>query len=72
MENKTNLTSVLDQLIEKHIAFACWFNPMDNLLGIVVGNSSDIKVLDRFDQLNGEAGFFLHRSGSPVSARLFS
>lgn len=57
MENKTTLASVLDQLIEKHIAFACWFNPMDNHLGIVIGNKSDVKLLDRFDQLNGEAGF---------------
>ncbi|HEY3389372.1 MAG TPA: hypothetical protein VGK38_07370, partial [Prolixibacteraceae bacterium] len=57
MENKLPLNSVLDQLIEKHIAFACWFNPMENQLGIVVGNASDVKLLDRFDQLNGEAGF---------------
>ena len=57
MENKPSLASVLDQLIEKHIAFACWFNPMDTRLGIVVGNVSDVKLFDRFDQLNGEAGF---------------
>ncbi len=57
MENSLSLSSVLDQLIEKHIAFACWFNPMDNRIEIVVGNASDVKLLDRFDQLNGEAGF---------------
>ena len=57
MENKLLFSSVLDQLIEKNIAFACWFNPMDHCLGIVVSNASDVKQFDRFDQLNGEAGF---------------
>jgi isochorismate synthase len=57
MENKLPLTSVLDQLLEKQIAFACWFNPKDNKLGIVAGNAADVKLFDRFDQLNGEAGF---------------
>jgi isochorismate synthase len=57
MENNTKLSAVLDQLLEKQITFACWFNPMDNSLGIVVGNASDVKLFDRFDQLNGEAGF---------------
>ncbi|MDP2888812.1 MAG: chorismate-binding protein, partial [Bacteroidota bacterium] len=57
MENNLPLTSVIDQLLEKNIAFACWFNQMDNRLEIVIGNSTDIKRFDRFDQLNGEAGF---------------
>jgi len=57
MENKLPVTPILDQLIEKHIAFACWYNPMDHHLGIVVSNASDVKQFDRFDQLNGEAGF---------------
>ena len=57
MENNLPLSSVLDQLLEKNIAFACWFNPMENCLGIVAGNASDVKLFDRFDQLNGEAGF---------------
>ena len=57
MENNLHLSSVLDQLLEKHIAFACWFNPKDDRLGIVVGNAFDVKLFDRFDQLNGEAGF---------------
>ncbi|HEY3371072.1 MAG TPA: chorismate-binding protein [Prolixibacteraceae bacterium] len=57
MENNLPLASILDQLLEKHIAFACWFNPKDNRLGIVAGHASDVKLLDRFDQLNGEAGF---------------
>ena len=55
MEN--NLPLVLDQLLKEQIAFACWFNPHDNRLGIVAGNATDVKLFDRFDQLNGEAGF---------------
>lgn len=57
MENNLSLIAVIDQLLEKQIAFACWFNPKDDRLGIVAGNASDINLLDRFDQLNGEAGF---------------
>ncbi|HZK93645.1 MAG TPA: chorismate-binding protein [Prolixibacteraceae bacterium] len=57
MENKLPVTLVLDQLIEKNIAFACWFTPMDNHMGIVISNASDVKQFHRFDQLNGEAGF---------------
>lgn len=57
MKNNLPLTSVIDQLLKNNIAFACWFNPMDNCLGIVAGNASDVKLFDRFDQLNGEAGF---------------
>lgn len=57
MKNKLPLFLVIDQLLEKHIAFACWFNPMNKRLGFVAGNKSDVKLFDRFDQLNGEAGF---------------
>lgn len=57
MENNLTLSLVLDQLLEKQIAFACWFNPKDNRMGIVAGNAADVKLFDRFDQLNGEAGF---------------
>jgi len=56
MENNL-LSEVFDRLLEKHIAFACWFNPKDNHLGIVAGNVSDVELFDRFDKLNGEAGF---------------
>ena len=49
--------AILDQLIEKQIAFACWFHPRENQMGLLVGNASDVKFFDRFDQLNGEAGF---------------
>jgi len=57
MTNNLATSSVLDQLIENKIAFACWFNPNDERLGIIIGNDSDVKFLERFDQLNGEAGF---------------
>jgi len=57
MENNLPIASVLDQLLEQQIAFACWFNPKENRLGIVAGNVSDVQLFDRFDQLNGEAGF---------------
>jgi isochorismate synthase len=57
MENKLPIIGVIDQLLEQQIAFACWFNPRDNRLGIVAGHASDVQLLDRFDQLNGEAGF---------------
>ncbi len=70
MENNLSLSFVLDQLLEKNIAFACWFNPKDNKLGIVAGNASDVQLFDRFDQLNGEAGFvfapFRITDNSPV------
>lgn len=57
MENNITLSEVLDQLLENHIAFACWFNPEDNRLGLVAGNASDVELFNGFDQLNGEAGF---------------
>lgn len=57
MENKLPLIGVIDQLLERQIPFACWFNPKDNRLGIVAGNASDVELFCHFDQLNGEAGF---------------
>lgn len=51
------MAKIFDQLIEKQIAFACWFHPRENQMGLLVGNRSDVKFFDRFDQLNGEAGF---------------
>ncbi len=57
MGNNTNTAALLDQLIEKQIAFACWFNPKEPGMGLLVGDASDVVFFDRFDQLNGEAGF---------------
>ncbi|HAQ21356.1 MAG TPA: isochorismate synthase [Prolixibacteraceae bacterium] len=57
MENNSTAQAVLDQLIEKQIAFACWFYPQESQMGLVVGNASDVLFFDGFDQLNGEAGF---------------
>jgi len=57
MENNKTTTAFLDQLIENQIAFACWFYPREEGLGLLIGDSSDIRFFDGFDQLNGEAGF---------------
>lgn len=57
MGNNLTTLEVLDRLIEKQIAFACWFYPKEERLGILVGDASDIRFFDGFDQLNGEAGF---------------
>jgi len=57
MGNNITTSVLLDQLIEKQIAFACWFYPKEEDLGLLIGDSSDIKFFDGFDQLNGEAGF---------------
>ena len=70
MKNNQTVVAILDQLIEKQIAFACWFHPRETKMGFLVGNASDVKFLDRFDQLNGEAGFvfapFRITENSPV------
>ncbi len=70
MENNLFFAEVLDQLIEKQIAFACWFFPRDQRMSLVIGNPSDVLFFDRFDQLNGEAGFvfapFRITENSPV------
>jgi isochorismate synthase len=52
-----NTAAILDQFIEKNIAFACWFYPGDLRMNLLVGNASDVSYFDGFDQLNGEAGF---------------
>lgn len=57
MKNNTSAATILDQLIEKQIAFAAWFYPRESRLGLLVGNSSDVEFFDGFDRLNGEAGF---------------
>jgi len=57
MANNSEVAIILDQLIEKNIAFATWFNPREAQLGLVVGDAADVKIYDRFDRLNGEAGF---------------
>ena len=57
MGNNLIIADVLDRLIEKQIAFACWYNPSESRLGLMVGNASDVEFFDGYDQLNGEAGF---------------
>ncbi len=57
MGNNSRTSDILDQLIDKNIAFACWFYPFESRLGLLVGDASDVVFLDQFNQLNGEAGF---------------
>jgi len=57
MKNNTKIAAVLDQLLEKHIAFAAWFFPQDSRMGLLAGNASDVEFFSEFNRLNGEAGF---------------
>lgn len=57
MRDNQSIAALLDQLLDKNITFAAWFNPRESKLGLLVGNASDVKIYDRFDLLNGEAGF---------------
>lgn len=57
MENRLSIAAILDQFIEKNIAFASWYNPQESKLGLVVGDASDVKFLEHSDQLNGATGF---------------
>ncbi len=57
MKNRLEIEGLLDQLLDKNIAFAVWFNPRESELGLVIGDATDVKIFTRFDQLNGEAGF---------------
>jgi len=57
MGNNRSTAAILNQFIEKNIAFACWFYPGDLRMNLLVGNASDVCYFDGFDQLNGEAGF---------------
>jgi isochorismate synthase len=70
MKNSVSTAALFDQLIQEQIAFAAWFNPREPYLGLVVGDASDVKIFDRFDRLNGEAGFvfapFCIAESSPV------
>lgn len=57
MENNSLVAAFIDQLLENHIAFACWFYPRDARMGLLIGNRQDIHLYNRFDNLNGSAGF---------------
>jgi len=57
MENNSVVSDFLDQLIQKQIAFAAWFYPKESKMGLIIGDASDVLFFDRFDRLNGEAGF---------------
>lgn len=57
MENNSTIAGFIDRLLEKHIAFACWFYPRDSRMGLLIGNKDDVRFYDQFDKLNGAAGF---------------
>lgn len=56
MGNNT-IIAFINSLLENHIAFACWFYPHNPRMGMLIGNKDDVHFYDRFDQLNGGAGF---------------
>lgn len=49
--------TIIDKLIERNIAFACWYLPGGKTPEIIAGNYNDVKKIYSFDELNGEAGF---------------
>ncbi|MDX9881232.1 MAG: chorismate-binding protein [Prolixibacteraceae bacterium] len=49
--------TLIDQLLDKNIAFAGWFFPGETDAGLLAGNPEDVVFFDRFNQLNGEKGF---------------
>jgi len=57
MGNNIKIAEIIDQLIKKQIAFACWYYPQQSQLGMLIGNASDVVFFDQHDELNGEAGF---------------
>ena len=63
-------SKLIDQLLERKIAFAAWFFPRENTGSILIGNPEDITFFNRFNQLNGEKGFvfapFRITENSPV------
>lgn len=63
-------SKLIDQLLEKGIAFAAWFFPRENMGSILIGNPGDVMFFNRFNQLNGEKGFvfapFRIKEDSPV------
>lgn len=52
-----NTQVIIDKLIDRNIAFACWFSPGQNTPELIAGNNSDVKLIYNFNELNGEAGF---------------
>jgi isochorismate synthase len=50
-------STLIDQLLDKNIAFAAWFFPGEPDAGLLVGNPENVTFFNRFNQLNGEKGF---------------
>ena len=56
MANK-KYSNLIDQLLDKNIAFAAWFFPGEADAGLLAANPEDVVFLKQFNQLNGEKGF---------------
>ncbi len=50
-------SALIDQLLDKQIAFATWFFPGETNGNLLIGNPEDVTFLNQFNQLNGEKGF---------------
>jgi len=50
-------SALIDQLLEKQIAFAAWFFPGEKKGNLLIGNPEDVTFLNQFNRLNGEKGF---------------
>ena len=50
-------SKLIDQLLDKNIAFAAWFFPGEADGGLLAANPENVTFLNRFNQLNGEKGF---------------
>lgn len=52
-----DFTILIDQLIERNIAFASWYFPGEHSAGMLIGNPEHVTFYHQFNQLNGEQGF---------------
>ncbi len=63
-------THTIDALLERNLAFACWFTPQSDIPYLALNSSSDIKQFSSVARLSGEKGFvfapFEVSASSPV------
>ena len=57
MNSDIQFENLIDNLVEKNTAFACWFHPSKDQPQLVAGTADDIGFFDRVSQLNQESGF---------------
>ncbi len=53
----TEFTGLIDQLLDRNIAFASWYFPKESHASLLIGNPEDATFYHQFNQLNGEQGF---------------